>query len=282
MTLPPRRALLACLLLALAGAAHADDLYSTLKEHGRVRIGVNLSGLPFGTYEPGTQHPVGFAVDLANDIGHKLGVATEVVPVVAANRALFLQQGKVDLLIANMTVTPERAAQLDYVPTPYEQLGGALVAPRNSGIKRWDDLQGKAVCISQGASFQQPLTERYHVKLKAFRGQSEVLLALRGNGCDAVVLNSPIMHELLRQPEWAGYEIPVADDLVPADSVIWLRKGEPRLQQALDRIVQDWHGSGWLLARTAQYQMVPSPLIVSLHAQYQGQPPLQVPVVPAQ
>jgi len=282
MTLLPRRALLACLLLALASAAHADDLYSTLKERGRVRIGVNLSGLPFGTYEPGTQQPVGFAVDLANDIGHKLGVATEVVPVVAANRALFLQQGKVDLLIANMTVTPERAAQLDYVPTPYEQLGGALVAPRNSGIKRWEDLQGKTVCISQGASFQQPLTERYHVKLKAFRGQSEVLLALRGNGCDAVVLNSPIMHELLRQPEWAAYEIPVADDLVPADSVIWLRKGEPRLQQALDRIVQDWHGSGWLLARTAHHQMVPSPLIVSLHAQYQGQAPLQVPVVPAQ
>ena len=87
-----------------------------------------------------------------------------------ANRAAFLQQGKVDLLIANMTVTPERAEQLDYVPTPYEQLGGALVAPRNSGIKRWEDLKDKTVCISQGASFQQPLTRDYHVKLKAFQG----------------------------------------------------------------------------------------------------------------
>ncbi|MFK3798860.1 transporter substrate-binding domain-containing protein [Pseudomonas sp. NPDC088444] len=118
-------------------------------ERGKVRIGVNLSGLPFGTYKPGTQTPVGFAVDLAQDIGHKLGVETEVVPVVAANRAVFLQQGKVDLLIANMTVTPERAEQLDYVPTPYEQLGGALVAPRHSGITRWEDLKDKTVCISQ-------------------------------------------------------------------------------------------------------------------------------------
>lgn len=115
-----------------------------------MRIGVNLSGLPFGTYKPGTQTPVGFAVDLAQDIGHKPGVETEVVPVVAANRAVFLQQGKVDLLIANMTVTPERAEQLDYVPTPYEQLGGALVAPRHSGITRWEDLKDKTVCISQG------------------------------------------------------------------------------------------------------------------------------------
>jgi polar amino acid transport system substrate-binding protein len=167
-----------------------------------------------------------------------------VVPVVAANRAVFLQQGKVDLLIANMTVTPERAQQLDYVPTPYEQLGGALVTAKNSGFKRWEDLRGKTTCISQGASFQQPLTRYYGVVLKAFRAQSEVLLALRGQSCDGVVLNSPIMHELMRQPEWAGFEIPIAEDLVPADSVIWLRKQQPETQQVLDRIVRDWHGSG--------------------------------------
>lgn len=279
-----KQTLFACLLgmasLAALSNAHADDLYSSIMERGKVRIGVNLSGLPFGTYKPGTQIPVGFAVDLAQDIGHKLGVETEVVPVVAANRAVFLQQGKVDLLIANMTVTPERTTQLDYVPTPYEQLGGALVTPRNSGITRWEDLQDKTVCISQGASFQQPLTQDYHVKLKAYRGQSEVLLALRGNSCDAVVLNSPIVHELLRQPEWSGFEIPIAEDLVPADSVIWLRKAQPHLQQVLDRIVQDWHGTGWLLALGKQYQMLPSPLIIQLHERYQHLAALQVPVSP--
>jgi polar amino acid transport system substrate-binding protein len=279
-----KQTLLACLLgaasLLALSPAHADDLYTNVIERGKVRIGVNLSGLPFGTYKPGTQTPVGFAVDLAQDIGKKLGVETEVVPVVAANRAVFLQQGKVDLLIANMTVTPERAEQLDYVPTPYEQLGGALVAPRHSGITRWEDLRDKTVCISQGASFQQPLTRDYHVRLKAFRGQSEVLLALRGNSCDAVVLNSPIMHELLRQPEWAGFDIPIAEDLVPADSVIWLRKDQPDMQRLLDRIVQDWHGSGWLLALGKHYQMQPSPLIVSLHERFQGMPALVAPIKP--
>ena len=270
----------ACLLSSMAGHVLADDLYTAIKERGVVRVGVNLSGLPFGTYEPGTQNPVGFAVDLARDLGDKLGVETRIVPVVAANRAVFLQQGKVDLLIANMTVTPERAAQLDYVPTPYEQLGGALVAPRDSGISRWEDVRGKTVCISQGASFQQPLVRDYQVRLKAFRGQSEVLLALRGGTCDAVVLNSPIMHELMRNPEWAGFEIPVAQDLIPADSVIWLRKGEPRLLNLLDRVVQDWHGSGWLLARGAAYQMIASPLILDLHQRYETRPALKAPVTP--
>jgi polar amino acid transport system substrate-binding protein len=274
----------ACLALAVAATltqtAVADQTYSTIKERGVVRIGVNLSGLPFGTYATGTQRPIGFAVELAEDIGKKLGVKTEVVPVVAANRAVFLQQGKVDLLIANMTVTPERAQQLDYVPTPYEQLGGALVAPKNSGFKRWEDLRGKTICISQGASFQQPLTRDYGVVLKAFRAQSEVLLALRGQSCDGVVLNSPIMHELMRQPEWAGFEIPIAEDLVPAGSVIWLRKQQPETQQFLDRIVRDWHGSGWLLEEGRKYQMAASPMIVELHERYRNDPRLSAPVTP--
>lgn len=272
--------ILALLCSAASVQANADQTYDSIIAHHKVRVGVNLSGLPFGAYKPGTQQPVGFAVDLANDIGRKLGVEAEVVPVVAANRALFLKQGKVDLLIANMTVTPERAEQLDYVPTPYEQLGGALVAKKGSGIQRWEDLAGKVVCISQGASFQQPLTERYKVQLKAYRSQSEVLLALKGASCDAVVINSPIMHELIRKPEWAGFDIPINEDLVPADSVIWLRQGQADTRALLDRIVRDWHASGWLLSLAGQYRMQPSALVTQLHEQYKGQPALAVPVVP--
>ncbi|WP_223531857.1 hypothetical protein [Pseudomonas sp. GL-RE-20] len=115
---------------------------------------------------------------------------------------------------------------MDYVPTPYEQLGGALVAPRNSGIKRWEDLKDKTVCISQGASFQQPLTRDYHVKLKA------------------------------------------------------LRKQQPEMRQVLDRVVQDWHGSGWILELGRQYRMQPSPLIIGLHDRYKTNPSLKTPVVP--
>jgi ABC-type amino acid transport substrate-binding protein len=59
----------ACLALAVAATltqtAVADQTYSTIKERGVVRIGVNLSGLPFGTYATGTQRPIGFAVELA-------------------------------------------------------------------------------------------------------------------------------------------------------------------------------------------------------------------------
>lgn len=141
-------------------------------------------------------------------------------------------------------------------------------------------MRGKTICISQGASFQQPLTRDYGVVLKAFRAQSEVLLALRGQSCDGVVLNSPIMHELMRQPEWAGFEIPIAEDLVPAGSVIWLRKQQPETQQFLDRIVRDWYGSGWLLEEGRKYQMAASPMIVELHERYRNDPRLSAPVTP--
>ncbi|KAF1023633.1 MAG: ABC transporter glutamine-binding protein GlnH [Paracidovorax wautersii] len=271
---------LALLLAALAGPAHADATYDGIQSRQSVRIGVNLSGLPFGTYEPGTSNPVGYAVDLARDVGAKLGVATEIVPVVAANRALFLQQGKVDLLIANMTLTPGRADNMDYVPTPYEQLGGAAVVRKGSAIRDWGDLRGQPVCMSQGASFQTPLTETYQAVIKAFRTQSESLLALRGNNCVAAVLNSPIMHELIRKPEWSDYEIPIPTDLIPQDSVIWVRKGETQTRDLLDRIVQDWHRSGLLLQTARKFNMQPSPLVVELRVKYRALAPLATPVRP--
>lgn len=268
------------LAAGLAGPAHADATYDDIQSRRLVRIGVNLSGLPFGTYEPGTSKPVGYAVDLARDVGAKLGVEVEIVPVVAANRALFLQQGKVDLLIANMTLTPARAENMDYVPTPYEQLGGAAVVRKGSSIRDWSDLRGQPVCMSQGASFQAPLTETYQAVIKAFRTQSESLLALRGDNCVAAVLNSPIMHELMRKPEWSGYEIPIPTDLIPQDSVVWVRKGETQTRELLDRIVRDWHRSGLLLASAEKYQMKPAPLVVQLHEKYRGLAPLATPVRP--
>lgn len=282
MPFPPlsRLAPLALALAAAAGAAHADATYGGIQSRQSVRIGVNLSGLPFGTYEPGTSKPVGYAVDLARDVGAKLGVDVEIVPVVAANRALFLQQGKVDLLIANMTLNASRAQNMDYVPTPYEQLGGAAVVRKGAGIRDWEDLRGQPVCMSQGASFQAPLAETHGAVIKAFRTQSESLLALRGNGCVAAVLNSPIMHELMRKPEWAGYEIPIPSDLIPQDSVIWVRKGEHQTRDLLERIVQDWHRSGLLLRTAQKFALKPSPLVLRLHEEFRDAPALATPVAP--
>lgn len=208
-----------------------------------------LSGAPFGYIDPKTQAQKGFNLDIAQALADDLGVKLETVTVTPPNRVQFLQQGKVDILIANMQYTEDRAKILDYVPTPYDRSGGAAVVRKDSGLRDWPDLKGKPVCVSQGSNYTQPLMEDYGAVVKALPSQPESLLALQGGNCVAAVHVGATVGLLLqdRSEEWKDYAIPFPTELIPSDSVIWLRQGEKDTQAALDAGVKKLHASGKLL-----------------------------------
>lgn len=132
----------AAVTLGAGFAARADATLDKIEQRHRVVVGVLLSGGPFGSIDPATQKPKGLNVDLAENIGQKIGAEVELVPVLPANRVQFLQQGKVDLLIANMEWTAERGQQLGFVPTPFYRVGGTAVVLKDSKITHWEDLKG--------------------------------------------------------------------------------------------------------------------------------------------
>ncbi len=233
----------------VAGQAAADQTLDRIKGRGTLSVGVILSGAPFGYIDPKTQAQKGFNLDIAQALADDLGVKLETVTVTPPNRVQFLQQGKVDILIANMQYTEERAKILDYVPTPYDRAGGAAVVRKDSGLKDWADLKGKPVCISQGSNYAQPLAEEYGAIVKGLPSQPESLLALQGGNCVAAVHVGATVGLLLldRPEEWKDYAIPFPTELIPSDSVIWLRKGEKDTQNALDEAVKKLHASGKML-----------------------------------
>ena len=235
-------------MLAATGAS-ADSTLDRIKGRGKLTVGVILSGAPFGAIDPKTQEQTGFNIDIAKALATDLGVELESVTVTPPNRVQFLQQGKVDILIANMQYTEERAKVMDYVPTPYDRAGGAAVVRKDSGLKDWADLKGKPVCISQGSNYAQPLAEEYGAIVKGLPSQPESLLALQGGNCVAAVHVGATVGLLLqdRADEWKDYAIPFPSELIPSDSVIWLRKGETDTQAALDGTVKKLHAFGKML-----------------------------------
>jgi len=256
--------------MAVSGAVWADATLDKIQERHRLVVGVLLSGGPFGSIDPATRTPEGVNVDLAQDIGRRLGVEVELVSVLTANRVQFLQQGKVDLLIANMEWTPERGQLLGSVPTPFYRVGGTAAVLKDSKITRWEDLKDQPVCTSQGSSYIKPLTE-FGAQLKAFKSSSESLLALRGSNCVAAVHDATLINPLLAgNPEWKDYRA-ITPELNPAPSVIWTRSGETDTQKRLDSIVQDWHRTGWLIDVEKRHNITPaSPALVELHEQFKG------------
>lgn len=259
-----------CLSGLCATAAHADATLDKVQQRHKLSVGVVLSGGPFGAIDPANQQPKGLNVDLARDLAKQLGVEVDLVPVLPANRVQFLQQGKVDLLIANMEWTAERGEQLGFVPTPFYQVGGTAAVLKDSPIKRWEDLKGQPVCTSQGSSYVKPLTE-LGAEIKAFKSSAESLLALRGNNCVAAVHDATLVNPLINSnPEWQGYRA-LTPELNPAPSVIWTRRGETDTQARLDTIVKGWHRSGWLIQAVQRNNITPqSPVLVELKARFQA------------
>ncbi|KAF1044779.1 transporter substrate-binding domain-containing protein [Xylophilus sp.] len=261
----------AAVLFAAATAAHADATLDRIKERKSVAIGVVINGGPFGSIDPATQRFVGWNPELARDIARQLGVDAELVQVQPSNRVQFLQSGKVDLLVASMEVTPERADILAYAPTPFYRVGGTAVVRKDSGIRRWEDLRGKTVCLSQGSNYAKPLQAEYGAQVKGFKSSSESLLALRGSNCVAAVHDATLVYPLLRtNPEWKDYAAPLPE-LIPSPSVVWARKGENDTVAAIDRIVQNWHRTGWLIALEKRLGIEPAqPLLPELQAKYKN------------
>ena len=260
----------ALISLAASAGAQADATLDKIQQRHVLTVGVVLSGGPFGSIDPGTQKPRGLNVDLAQELGRQLGAEVQLVPVLPANRVQFLQQGKVDLLIANMEWTAERGEILGFVPTPFYRVGGSAALLKDSKITRWEDLKGQPVCTSQGSSYIKPLTE-LGVEIKAFKSSSESLLALRGNNCVAAVHDATLINPLIADNvEWQGYRA-LSPELNPAPSVIWTRPGESDTQARLDPIIKELHRSGWLIEAQTRNRITPaSPALVDLQKQFQA------------
>lgn len=230
--------------LLLLGAAQADTL-ADIKQRGVLVVGSKADYRPFGYLDPAGKI-VGLEPDLAADIARRLGVKLELVPVVASNRIQFLQQGKIDLMIATTSDTVERRKIVDFVDPNYYGSGTNVLAAKSAGLKSWADLKGKKVCLIQGAFYNKELQEKYGVEGVAFPGTSEAYGALRNGNCVAFAYDdTAIVGEMLK-PEWSSFDMPL-DSILFAPWGIAVKKGEKSLVDLVSATTIDWHKTGFLL-----------------------------------
>ena len=116
-------------------SAGGDTVYRTLDEikaDGTVNIGVFSDKNPFGYVDENGEYQ-GYDVYFANRLGEDLGVEVNFVSTEAANRIEYLQTGKVDIILANFTVTPERAEEVDFA-LPYMNVALGVISPDSKVI----------------------------------------------------------------------------------------------------------------------------------------------------
>ena len=97
-----------------------------IKESGAINIGVFSDKNPFGYVDENGEYQ-GYDIYFANRLGEDLGVDVNFVSTEAANRIEYLQTGKVDIILANFTVTDERAEEVDFA-LPYMNVALGVVS----------------------------------------------------------------------------------------------------------------------------------------------------------
>ena len=231
------------LAVVLASGARADVL-QTVKQKGVLTVGTKADYRPFGYLDPSGKI-VGFEADLAADVAKRLGVKLELVPVVASNRIQFLQQGKIDMMIATMSDTPERRKIVDIIEPNYYGSGTNILALKTAGIKSWDGLRGKKVCLIQGAFYNKELQEKYGVDGVAFPGTAEALAALKNGNCVAFAYDDTAIVGEMQKPEWSAYEMPL-DSILFVPWGLAVKQGEKGFADMMSKTATEWHKSGFI------------------------------------
>ena len=137
----------------LCGAALAGDTLAEVKKKGVLVAGVKDSLPPFGSVDPDTKKFVGYDIDFIKYIATKLGVKVEYKTVSSANRMPMLMEGRVDILAATMTKTPERAKQIDFSYTYF--LTGQKFLTKKGTVKTLKDFEGKRIATAKGSTSEQ-------------------------------------------------------------------------------------------------------------------------------
>lgn len=167
--------------------AGGEKIYRTLdeiKESGTVKIGVFSDKNPFGYVDENGEYQ-GYDVYFGNRIAQDLGVDVEYVTTDAANRVEYLKTGKVDIILANFTVTDERAESVDFA-LPYMKVALGVVSPDDALITSADQLNGKKLIVTKGTTAETFFTENYpDVELVKFDQYTEAYNALLDGRGDA-------------------------------------------------------------------------------------------------
>lgn len=243
--------------------ASADEALDRIKGNKAVAIGIKVDYRPFG-FRDQSGDMKGMEHDLSALIGarleKKLGVPIEVQKVITTspNRIPFVQQGKIDLVIATMNDSEERRRVVDIIDPGYYASGAQILARSDRKLKAWEDLAGKNVCIVNGSFYLKPLAEKYKIEFMPFAGVSEMNQALLDDRCFAQVTDSVYAQvQLQDKSKWGAYTV-VAEPEFVTPYVIAIKQGNPDLRALLSELVKEWHKSGILIDLEKKWGLEPN------------------------
>ncbi len=189
-------------LRPFATQAEADAAVATIRDRGRLLVGLDVGSNLLSFRDPITGQVAGFDVDIAGEVARDIfgsPAAVEYRILSSADRIAALQNNTVDIVVRTMTITCERREMVNF-STAYLMAFQRILAPRASEIAGPDDLSGKRVCIAQGTTSLRRVQEiEPPPTIVSVVTWADCLVALQQREVDAVSTDDAILAGLVAQ-----------------------------------------------------------------------------------
>ncbi|KAA0571350.1 transporter substrate-binding domain-containing protein [Azospirillum sp. Sh1] len=212
--------------VGLTATAHAQSV-EEIKGKGKLTIGMLVDFPPFGITDSAGK-PDGYDADVAKLMAKHMGVPVDIVPVTGPNRIPYLLTGKVDVLVASLGVTPERAKQVAF-SEPYAAIEIGLLAPQKSPVKKAEDLSGKSIGVARASTQDQSLSAvaPKDARIMRFDDDASAVQALLSGQVDALGVSNVVAQQIKTMAPQANYEMKFV--LKSQVQGIALRQGQDKL-----------------------------------------------------
>ena len=207
-----------------------------IKKSGELIIGVFSDKAPFGYIDKNGNYR-GYDIYFAERLAKDLGVKPKYISLEPANRTEYAKTGKVDIILANFTVTKERAEQVDFA-LPYMKVAIGVVSPKNQNITSVEQLKGKKLIVAKGTTAETYFTENHpEIELLKFDQYSETYSALLDKRGDAFSTdNTEVLAWAMKNPEYKVGITHLGKDEVIAPAV---QKGNKELLDYINNEIKE-------------------------------------------
>lgn len=220
-------------------SAELEDIEST----GAVKIGMLVDFPPFGILDT-SGNPDGYDADVAKALGEYLGVTAEIVPVTGPNRIPYLLSGQVDVLVASLGITEERAQKVDF-SIPYAGISIAVYGDSSLEISDASGLDGQSISVARASTQDSGVTEvaPEGADIRRFDDDASAVQALMSGQVKLIGASNVVMSQIVNS---TGDRFDKKFDLSSQVQGIAVAPGSDALLEKINAFVNDARSDGTL------------------------------------
>jgi len=227
------------------GEGSAKNSLEAIKDKDKIVFGVKNDTRLFGLKNPSTGKVEGFDIDIAKALTKEIlgdESKAEFVEVTSKTRVQLLQNGKIDAVVATMTITEERKKEVDFTDV-YFEAGQSLLVEKGSKIKSVEDLKkGTKVIAVKGSTSAINIAEKApDAEVLQYENYSEAFTALKSGQGDALTTDDSILYGMA--DEDPNFEL-TGGQFTEEPYGIAVKKDSPELVEALNEALKALKDNG--------------------------------------